>query len=152
MDKEWLTAVGAALGLTALVQISPIKINPWTWAWNGLKRGWRGFTRSLTAPVLEQIEENRRQLEAMDQKLTAHIAVDDSREADKVRGHILRFNNELMRDVAHTEEEFVDTLAQIDWYHSYCQSHPDYKNSRAVHAIANIERVYDDRLKNNDFL
>lgn len=26
-----------------------------------------------------------------------------------------------------------------------------YENNRAVHAIANVERCYDDRLKNNDF-
>lgn len=33
----------------------------------------------------------------------------------------------------------------------YCETHKEYENNRAVHAIANIERCYDDRLKNNDF-
>lgn len=35
---------------------------------------------------------------------------------------------------------------------SYCEKHKDYKNNRAVHAIANICRVYDKRLENHDFL
>ena len=57
-----------------------------------------------------------------------------------------------MRHIEHTEEEFVDVLKDIDDYKSYCEKHPDYPNSRAVHAIANIERVYDERLLKNDFL
>ena len=30
--------------------------------------------------------------------------------------------------------------------------HKDYENNRAVHAIANINRVYDERLAKHDFL
>ena len=40
----------------------------------------------------------------------------------------------------------------INCYERYCREHPDYQNGRAVHAIANIGRVYDDRLKKHDFL
>ena len=34
----------------------------------------------------------------------------------------------------------------------YCDEHKGYKNNRASHAIANISRVYDDRLREHDFL
>ena len=57
-----------------------------------------------------------------------------------------------MREIPHTEEEFVEILAKIDWYHDYCRDHTKYKNSRAVHAISNILRVYDERLAKHDFL
>ena len=40
----------------------------------------------------------------------------------------------------------------IDSYEDYCKNHPDYKNSRCVHAVANIERVYDQLLVTGDFL
>ena len=152
VDKEMLTALCAGLGLTALIQISPIKINPWSWIWKMLKKMWTGFCRSLTAPVLAELEPVMKEQLIIKQTLEAHIAADDKREADHVRASILRFNNEVMRNIPHTEEEFVEVLASIDWYERYCRDHKDYKNSRAVHAIDNIERVYDERLKNNDFL
>lgn len=164
MDKDKiLTALGVGLGVPTLLQITPCKINPWNWLWKLVKRGWTGFCRSLNAPMLaamekmqtEQSEAIRRvQQNLLETKKTLddHIAMDDEREADKVRASILHFNNELMREIPHTEEEFVEILSKIDWYHDYCKNHENYKNSRAVHAIANIERVYDVRLEKGDFL
>ena len=152
MDKETLTVLGVALGLPTLVQISPIKINPWSWIWNMLKWLWRGFCRSLNAEVLETLSEVMAEQEDTKKRLQNHIDLDDQREADKVRASILHFNNELLRDVPHTKEEFVEILSKIDWYNDFCDTHKDYKNSRAVHAIANIERVYDERLAKHDFL
>lgn len=152
MDTEQLTALCVALGLPTLIQISPIKINPWSWIWKMLKWLWRGFCRSLNAEVLAKLSEvETSQLETK-QKLENHIMLDDRREADKVRASILQFNNELLRNIPHTKEEFVEILAKIDWYNDFCDTNKDYKNCRAVHAIANIERVYDDRLQKHDFL
>jgi hypothetical protein len=164
MDREKLAAaLGVVLGVPTLLQITPIKINPWSWFWKLLKHLWFAFCRSLNAPVLAAVEARkteqqealasiRKDLLETKKALDAHIAVDDEREADKVRASILHFNNELMREIPHTEEEYVEILTKIDWYHDYCRTHEDYKNSRAVHAIANIERVYDVRLEKHDFL
>ena len=85
-------------------------------------------------------------------RLNEHIRQDDERAADEHRAKILRFNNELIRDIPHTKEEFSDILANIDHYERYCKQHPEYKNNRAAHAIANIGRVYDERLAKHDFL
>lgn len=82
----------------------------------------------------------------MKQGLADHHGHDDERNADEHRARILRFNNELLRDIPHTKEEFIDILADIDFYERYCDEHKGYKNNRASHAIANISRVYDDRL------
>ena len=164
MDWEKLAAaLGVVLGVPTLLQITPIKINPWSWLWKLVKRGWTGFCKSLNAPMLAAMEKMQAeqdeairgvQANLLETKraLDQHIAVDDEREANKVRSEILRFNNELMRGIGHTEEEYVEILSKIDWYHDYCRDHESYKNSRAVHAIANILRVYDVRLEKNDFL
>ena len=88
----------------------------------------------------------------MKDDLSDHIRMDDERNADEHRARILRFNNELLRDIPHTKEEFIDVLADIDFYERYCRDHENYKNNRAVHAIANISGVYDDRLREHDFL
>lgn len=152
MQDETLLACLVALGIPTLVQVSPIKINPWSWIWKMLKWIWRSFCRSLNAEVLAQLSEVRKDQQETKAKLENHIKLDDEREADKVRASILQFNNELLRDLPHTKEEFVEILSKIDWYNDFCETHKDYRNSRAVHAIANIERVYDERLQKHDFL
>lgn len=152
MQKEEIIAWCVALGVPTLIQISPLKINPWSMVLKMLKWLWRAFCRSLNDDVLKKLAVmETEQKETMD-KLEQHIKLDDEREADKVRTSILHFNNELLRDIPHTKEEFIEILAKIDWYNDFCKTHEDYKNSRAVHAIANIERSYDERLLKHDFL
>lgn len=58
----------------------------------------------------------------------------------------------MIRNIPHTREEFIEILAEIDGYEKFCKENPDYPNSRAVHAVANISRVYDERLQKHDFL
>lgn len=152
MTQEEIIAWCIALGLPTLIELSPLKINPWGWVLKMLKKMWRGFCRSMNADVLAKLSDVEQEQKETRAKLEKHIKLDDEREADKVRSSILHFNNELLRDIPHTKEEFVEILAKIDWYNDFCETHKDYRNSRAVHAIANIERVYDERLKKHDFL
>ena len=153
MTQEDIIAWFVALvGLPTLIQVSPLKINPWSWLWRGLKLLWRGFCRSLNADVLDKLAGVEQAQNETKAKLETHIRLDDEREADKVRASILHFNNELLRDIPHTKEEFIEILAKIDWYNDFCDTHKEYRNCRAVHAIANIERVYDERLQKHDFL
>lgn len=152
MTREEIIAWCVALGLPTLLQISPLKINPWSWLGKALKWIWRAFCRSLNADVLSKLSTMELDQKETKAKLESHIKLDDEREADKVRASILRFNNELLRSIPHTKEEFVEILSKIDWYNDFCKTHEDYRNSRAVHAIANIERVYDERMKKHDFL
>ena len=152
MTKEEIIAWCVALGLPTLLQISPLKINPWSGLGKGLKWIWRAFCRSLNADVLSKLSTMEKDQKETQAKLESHIKLADEREADKVRSSILHFNNELLRSIPHTKEEFVEILSKIDWYNDFCKTHEDYRNSRAVHAIANIERVYDERMKKHDFL
>lgn len=152
MTKEDIIALCVALGIPTLIEVCPIKINPWSWLFKMLKMLWRSFCRSLNSDVLDKLSALEKGQGATQAQLEKHIAMDDEREADKVRASILHFNNELLREIPHTKEEFVEILAKIDWYNDFCDTHKDYRNRRAVHAIANIERVYDERLQKHDFL
>lgn len=152
MTQEEILAWCVALGLPTLIQLSPLKINPWSWVGKILKAIWRSFCRSLNADVLRELETVKKSQQETKTKLETHIKLDDEREADKVRASILHFNNELLREIPHTKEEFVEILRKIDWYNDFCKTHEEYRNCRAVHAIANIERVYDERMKKHDFL
>lgn len=136
---------GVLFVLLTLVQISPIKVDPWTAIAKWLGRSINAELTKKVDTVSAQQLENRRLLDQ-------HIAEDAAHAADRRRARILHFNNELLRDIPHTKEEFVEVLAEIDKYNAYCREHPNYPNARAVHAIANIERCYDERLQKRDFL
>lgn len=130
--------IGLAVALATAIEISPLKINPWSAIA-------KAVGRVMNAEVLEELKQTR-------EKLDEHIRVDDERNADTRRAHILRFNNELIRELPHTKEDFIEILADIDDYELYCREHPTYRNNRAKHAIANIGRAYDDRLQKHDFI
>lgn len=129
---------GVALVLMTLIQIAPIKVNPWSWLA-------KAFGRAANAEVTRELNEIKK-------KLDNHIETDDRRNADDHRTRILHFNNELLRSIAHTKEEFIETLTEIDAYEAYCDTHPDYPNNRAVLAIENIRENYKTRLQKHDFL
>ena len=133
------------VALLSLVEVSPIKINPWS----GLAK-WLG--RAINGEVLSTMQIIQTAQKAQADALAAHIKADDERNADTLRMRVLHFNNELLRGDRHTREDFIEILAVIDAYEQYCKNHPNYRNNRASHAIANIGRVYDERLKLRDFL
>lgn len=129
---------GLVLVLMTLVQIAPIKINPWS----ALAKS---IGKAINADISSRLDE-------IEKKLDEHIKMDDRRSADNFRAQILHFNNELLRPIYHTKEEFIEVLAKIDEYERYCEEHPEYPNNRAVLAIENIREVYKERLKKRDFL
>lgn len=122
------TGLGVLLGL---IQVSPIPIKPW----NAIAKA---LGRAINGEVLQEVTDTKSQLEE-------HILTDS-------RSKILGFNRELLQHQKHTREDFIEILGVIDSYEDYCKNHPDYKNSRCIHAVANIERVYDELLITGDFL
>lgn len=144
--QDILTGGGVTLFVLAtIIQIAPVKINPWSSIAKALGR-------AINAEVLKELSEVKERQQETRRQLDEHIRIDDERDADLHRNRILVFNNELLRKIPHTREGFIEILTEIDEYERYCRDHEDYENNRAVHAIANIKRVYDDRLRNNDFL
>ena len=147
MTIEEILAGGGGLLLVAmtLIQISPIKVNPWS----ALARA---LGKAINKDVLDGLAEVKADQKEARRILDDHIRVDDTRNADAHRARILQFNNELLRDIPHTREDFIEILEEIDFYERFCEEHKDYKNNRCTPAIANIGRVYDDRLRKHDFL
>ena len=137
-DKILACSGGGLFLLLTLIQLVPIQVNPWS----AIAR-WIG--KAINGEVLGKLGKLEKQLDE-------HIDTDDKRDADSHRLEILRFNNELLRSVGHTKEEFIEVLAEIDAYEKFCTDHPDYPNNRAVLAIENIQENYKERLKKHDFL
>lgn len=123
---------GIVFALLTLVQITPIKVNPWSAIARAIGKALIG------GDIMAKLEE--------------HIRVDDERGADMHRYRLLRFNTELLRKTRHTKEEFDEILYSVTYYERYCEDHPKYENNRAVLAIENIKRVYKECMETNDFL
>ena len=138
LDKILACSGGGLSVLLTLVQLAPIQVNPWS----AIAR-WIG--KAINGEVLGKLGH-------LEKRLDKHITDDDKRDADSHRVKILQFNNELLRSIDHTKEEFIEVLAEIDAYERFCKDHPDYPNNRAVMAIENIRENYKERLKKHDFL
>ena len=142
--------------LLSCIQISPIKINPWSWVAKKLGHALTFESCTMMASRMDQIDklldkitknlssvENR--LETMDDKEEEYKAV-------RARDKILDFNDELLNGIKHSKESFDRMLDKIDLYEKYCRTQPDFKNNQSVLAIDNIKKVYKERLEKKDFL
>lgn len=98
---------------------------------------------------LETVENDVKNLKEKHDDLKNRMDKDD---ADECRTRILRFADELRRGVEHSEEFFNQILDDISDYERYCSEHPEYKNSKAVNAIAKIDKVYQKCMGENSFL
>lgn len=145
LKELFLSSGGILIAALALIQISPIKVDPF-----GALARWIG--RALNGDVLKKLDEMEKAQAETREQLDEHIRIDNERNADTHRVQILRFNRELLQEVPHTQEDFVEALSEIDFYEHYCKSHPEYENNRAVLAIENIKRAYMEWQENHKVL
>ena len=91
--KELLTGGGATLLILAtLIQIAPIKINPWSFI--AKKIG-----KALNGEVVEKVDSLEKNIENLRNEC-------EEREATKCRARILRFGDEILHNVKHSKEHF----------------------------------------------
>lgn len=94
----------------------------------------------------------RQSIDAIRKDLDKMKTSEDEREARNARRRILRFNDELLRNIDHSKEYFDDILLDIDTYEDYCETHHGFQNGKAVMAIDNIRRCYRLCTEQNKFL
>lgn len=126
------------LFLMTVIQVTPIKLNPWSWI--GRKIG-----RLINGEVLDKVDN-------LSEELKDHKAKSAEREATLSRTHILRFGDEVLHGVPHSKEHYEQILIDIDSYEEYCDDHPDYKNNVAVATIKHIKKMYQKHLEEDSFL
>lgn len=150
--NEILASGGALLLFLTLVQITPIKVNPWSAVGKIIRNGMRAIGKSMNKDVMDKLESVQKELKDLGEKHNKLERRMDKDDADECRTRILRFADELRRDVKHSEEFFNQILDDISDYERYCAEHPEYKNSKAVNAIAEIDKVYQKCMEKNSFL
>lgn len=130
--------VGGAALLATFVEVSKIKINPWTWLA-------RTIGRAMNGDLIERIDKLEKRMEKSEE---------DAKERDAIsrRTRILRFGDELLHDERHSKEHFDEILRDIKRYEEYCRTHPDFENGTTVATTKYIEDTYRKLLESHDFL
>lgn len=126
---EWIAAALLALFAgTTLVQIAPIKVNPWTWVA-------KAIGRAINAEVIQKVDK----LEGDLRNLKEHS---EEHEAKSCRIRILRFGDEILHGVHHSKEHFDQILLDITDYENYCKDHPRFKNNMTAITTSVIMSTY----------
>ena len=138
IKETFLYGGGALVILMTLIQVTPIKINPWSWFG-------RCIGRAINGEVLDKVE-------TLTQDVKKNKADDDEQWASLSRTHILRFGDEIRHGVIHSKEHFDQVLLDIKKYERYCDDHKDYENDVAHATIDLIRKKYQKCLEENKFL
>lgn len=129
---------GGILALATILQIAPVKINPWSWLA-------KTVGRAVNGELIQEVGDIKAGMEKMGEDLEKQRALDS-------RWRIIRFNDELLQAKRHSKECFDQVLEDITAYTTYCDEHKNFKNEKAKMAIENVERCYRKCMEERDFL
>lgn len=129
---------GLALILMTVIQISPIKINPWTWVAHAIGR-------SINGEVIKKVDGLAEDLRTLKETC-------DRREAEQRRTQILHFGDEILHGVRHSKEHFDQILLDCTYYEQFCNEHQYFANGVAVQTIALIKSTYMQCMEDKTFL
>lgn len=124
--------------LATLLQIAPIKINPWGWL--AKKIG-----HAINGELFHRIDGLEKELATLRTDTTEQSIIN-------CRVRILQFGDELLRGTRHSKDRFDQTLQDIDIYENYCRTHEDFKNNITAMTVQRIKTVYEQLLASGDFL
>lgn len=124
--------------LFTLVQIAPVKINPWSWIG-------KCIGKCINGEVIEKVNNIAKRMDAMEIR-------EAEKEAVAARNRILRFGDEIRNGERHSAEYFRQMMEDITAYKQYCDDHPRFRNERTVQTMQIIEDVYTHCVQTNDFL
>lgn len=126
------------IAVATIIQISPIKIDPWTWLA-------RMIGRAINGEVIAKVDK-------LEQEIRSIQRINAEQNAEERRVRILRFGDEILHDVKHSKEHFDNILKDISVYEQYCQDHHEFENGRTVLTIETIEETYKKCFDNHSFL
>lgn len=100
--------------LLSLVEISPIKINPWAWLFGWVGQKLTGSLRSELNDLKKDIEHvNKKVSEVRDEAVRSDVA--------NMRWFILSFAQDCRSGVNHSKEQWTHALNQAKVYEEYCE-------------------------------
>ena len=153
VSEIWASCKIGGLGLIALltiIQISPLKLNPWQPLKNLICKGLAGVARLLNKDVM--ISTVKEELGNVKTKVTEIERTVNRQGAINARARILRFADEMLHGARHSKDHFDSILRDAHYYECYCDIDKDFENGVTGPTITYIREVYQERLSKNDFL
>lgn len=129
----------------SLVEVAPIKINPWTWLAETISKAFNGEVMKEIGKLSQEVKDVKKDVADIREEAK-------EREATNRRTRILEFGDEILHGVEYSKEHFDNVMMDISAYEYYCDEHPHYMNNVAKATIKHIKNVYDKHLAEDSFL
>lgn len=125
-QNPWFTLFSAV----TLIQIAPIKIDPWKWILKFVKKAIIGDLETDVKELKKDVEQEK---------------------LDNKRWNILDFANGCRNNRKHTKEEWNHCLSQLKEYEGYCEKN-EIPNGVIEEDGKYLRDLYHERCIKNDFL
>ena len=126
MDNPWITILGSV----TLIQIAPIRINPWSMLLNRIRKGILGDLESDVKALKKDFE---------NEKISAK------------RWNILEFSNSCRNGRLHSREEWQHVVSQLKEYEVFVKEH-QIENGVIEEETKYLRKLYAERNEKSDFL
>lgn len=136
-DNGLTHGVLTVLLVMTVVQVAPIKIDPWKFIFERIG-GW------LNSSIIARVE-------SIERKLDNHIVEYEHDKIADMRMKILDFANACMNNRPQTQEAYIYMLKLCDGYEEYIQSNGQ-RNGEVALAMDEIKRLYSRNMQENSFL
>ena len=143
--KEFATNPGVLItGVLTLIQIAPIKIDPWTWllSWIGSK---------LNAEDRKAIQELSKEVAEVKMEVTDMKHEIEYDKATEKRWHILDFVNSCRNKRRHTREEWNHVISELKEYEEWTEQ-KNIPNGVIEEDGKYLRQLFQECNRNNDFL
>lgn len=140
--KFWTAVFVIAL---TLFEITPIKVNPWSWFA-------KIIGRALNGEVMKKVDGLQTELQSVKTDVADIREEAKEREATNRRTRILEFGDEILHEIDYSKEHWDSILMDVGAYETYCDDHPHYMNHVAKATIKHIKDMYQKHLQEDSFL
>jgi nitrogen fixation/metabolism regulation signal transduction histidine kinase len=140
---SWWVALLVFLSL--IIEITPIKLNPWSWLAKKIGKAFNGEVMKEIGTIKTEVKDIKKDVSDIREEAK-------EREATNRRSRILEFGDEILHDVDYSKEHWDSILMDCSEYENYCDDHPHYMNNVAKATIKHIKHMYDKHLEEDSFL
>ena len=143
---EWCShnIIAVLVGLSALIQITPIKINPWTALFKWIGEKVNEDLRNQVGGLNEKINNLSKDIDTLGKQRKED-------EKDRIRWEMLDFANSCRNGRRHTKDEYLHIIELNDKYKKLLKETND-KNGVFEVEYEYIKELYKERQEKNDFL
>lgn len=136
--KDIITNPGViVIGAITIIDISPIKIDPWKWLF-------KKIGNLLFGEIRKEITEIRDDLSEMKHEIELDKAIEK-------RWHILDFVNSCRNKRKHSREEWNHVISELAEYEDYCER-KDITNGVIEEDAKYLRELFQELNRTNDFL